>query len=113
MKIVDAIVKKTNSELADSGRVLQEILAAGANERGEWELPLPAEKVAAMRTALDERAEHLNEVRGYGAGPAQSFLPCLIFLKPATQHLKCCKPVSNHASLEPSDQTLEPSVSRL
>lgn len=62
MKIVDTIVKRTNSELADSGRVLQEILAAGANERGEWELPLPADKVAAMRAALDARAEHLNEV---------------------------------------------------
>ncbi len=62
MKIVDAIAKKTNNELADSGRVLQEILAAGANERGEWELPLPADRVAAMRAALDARAEHLNEV---------------------------------------------------
>ena len=62
MKIVDTIVKRTNSELADSGRVLQEILAAGANECGEWELPLPADKVAAMRGALDARAEHLNEV---------------------------------------------------
>ncbi|CAL8466153.1 g5689 [Coccomyxa elongata] len=61
MKIVDTIVKRTNSELADSGRVLQEILAAGANDRGEWELPLPADKVAAMRAALDARAEHLNE----------------------------------------------------
>lgn len=62
MKIVDTIVKQTNSELADSGRVLQEILAAGANERGEWELPLTADKVTAMRAALDARAEHLNEV---------------------------------------------------
>ena len=63
MKIVDTIVKRTNSELADSGRVLQEILAAGANERGEWELPLPGDKVTAMRAALDARSEHLNEVR--------------------------------------------------
>lgn len=62
MKIVDAIVKKTNSQLADSGRVLQKILAAGANEQGEWELPLSGEKVSAMHAALDEHAEHLDEV---------------------------------------------------
>jgi hypothetical protein len=62
MMIVDAIVKKTSSQLADSGRILQEILAAAANEKGEWEVPLPKEKIEAMREAMNARSEHLDEV---------------------------------------------------
>ncbi len=65
MKIVDAVVKRTNADVSDSAKVLQDILAAAANERGEWELPLSQEKTAAMRQALEERSDHLNEVRGH------------------------------------------------
>jgi hypothetical protein len=34
MHVVEAIVKKTGDQLSQSGKVLQEILAAGADERG-------------------------------------------------------------------------------
>ena len=64
MRIVDAVVKRTNADVSDSAKVLQDILAAAANERGEWELPLSQEKAAAMRQALEDRSDHLNEVRG-------------------------------------------------
>jgi hypothetical protein len=62
MQLVDAMVRKTNSQLTDSAGVLQEILKAAADERtGEWKLPLPADKVAAMRAAMDARAEFIDE----------------------------------------------------
>ena len=62
MRIVDAVVKKTNADVSDSAKVLQDILAAAANERGEWELPLTPEKTAAMKKALEDRSDHLSEV---------------------------------------------------
>jgi hypothetical protein len=62
MQLVDAIMRKTNAQLTDSAAVLQEILRAGADERtGEWTLPLPADKVKAMRAAMDARADSLDE----------------------------------------------------
>ena len=63
MRIVDAIVKRTNTQLSDSSAALQAILAAATNERGEWDLPLSPEKVEAMRVAMDARPDQLNEVR--------------------------------------------------
>ena len=65
MRIVDAVVKRTNADVSDSAKVLQDILAGAANERGEWELPLSQEKTAAMRQALEDRSDHLSEVRGH------------------------------------------------
>ena len=62
MRIVDAVVKRTNADVTDSAKVLQDILAAAANERGEWELPLSQEKTAAMRKALEARSDSLSEV---------------------------------------------------
>ena len=62
MRLVDAVVKRTNADVTDAANVLQDILAAAANERGEWELPLSEESTAAMRQALDNRSQHLNEV---------------------------------------------------
>ena len=71
MRLVDAVVKRTNADVTDAANVLQDILAAAANERGEWELPLSEENTAAMRQALEDRSQHLNEVidmrRGYEA----------------------------------------------
>ena len=61
MSIVDAIVKKTDAQLIDSAEVLQEILVAAADERGEWHLPLEPERVASMRAALDARADRIDE----------------------------------------------------
>ena len=46
MRLVDAIVKQTNTQLSDSSAALQAILAAATNERGEWDLPLCKAKVA-------------------------------------------------------------------
>ena len=42
--------------------MLQEILRAGADERtGEWKLPLAADKVEAMRAALEKKADSVDE----------------------------------------------------
>jgi glutathione S-transferase len=49
MHMVDAIVRKTGEQLSESGRILQEILAAGADENGEWLLPLAPDQVERMR----------------------------------------------------------------
>ena len=72
MRLVDAIVKQTNTQLSDSSRVLQGILAAAANERGEWDLPLSRAQVAAMRAAMYARPEHLTEARGCSISPLTS-----------------------------------------
>lgn len=49
LKMIEKIVAKTDSDLDQARQVLQDILRAGANEKGEWFLPLPAERAAAMR----------------------------------------------------------------
>ena len=58
MTIMDAIVARTNTQVADSAKVLQAILAAAANERGEWELPLSAEKALPLPKAWELVAVH-------------------------------------------------------
>ena len=50
MRMVEALVKKSDSQITDSASVLQQIVAASADEGGEWHLPLSDESVAAMRT---------------------------------------------------------------
>lgn len=49
MRMVDALVKRTDTKISDSGRLLESFLKAAADERGEWELPLPPEKLKAMQ----------------------------------------------------------------
>lgn len=49
MRMVDAMVKKSDNQLTDSAAVLQKILVAAADESGHWQLPLSDEKVEAMR----------------------------------------------------------------
>jgi len=62
MQLVDAMVRKTNDQLSESAQVLQDILRAAADEAtGEWTLPLQADKVLAMKTAMEERADHMDE----------------------------------------------------
>lgn len=56
MGLVDAAVQRTDTQLSAAGEVLQRILAAGADERGEWHLPLAPDRIAAMRAALDDAA---------------------------------------------------------
>lgn len=70
MQLVDAMVKRTEGQLNESAELLQEILKAAADERGEWQLPLSAEKQAAMR-----------RVRGVGMAAGQAgVLTCLSVL---------------------------------
>jgi uncharacterized caspase-like protein len=49
MHLVEAAVAKTEEQLTGSGQLVQEILKAGANEDGSWELPLPEENVERMK----------------------------------------------------------------
>jgi len=53
MQIVDAMVQKTDEKLSGSSEMLEQILIAGADEdTGEWSVPLPAERVAAMKDVM-------------------------------------------------------------
>lgn len=61
MQILDALVKKTDEQLTDSSEVLQEILIAGADENGQWEVPLSDSKTESMRLVMDSRADQLDE----------------------------------------------------
>eukprot|EP00890_Picochlorum_soloecismus_P000294 jgi/Picsp_1/1265/NSC_04746-R1_protein len=61
MQILDALVKKTDEQLIDSSEVLQEILIAGAEENGQWEVPLSDSKMESMRLVMDSRADQLDE----------------------------------------------------
>lgn len=48
MTLLEAMVQKTEGQLSESAKVLQEILSAAADERGEWHLPLAEDKIQAM-----------------------------------------------------------------
>lgn len=61
MQILDALVKKTDEQLTDSSEVLQEILIAGADDNGQWEVPLSDSKMESMRLVMDSRADQLDE----------------------------------------------------
>jgi hypothetical protein len=61
MGLVDAAVQRTDSQLTSAGAALQRVLAAGADEAGEWLLPLAPDRVAAMRAALDAEAAGTGE----------------------------------------------------
>eukprot|EP00882_Tetradesmus_deserticola_P010074 GHRQ01010644.1.p1 GENE.GHRQ01010644.1~~GHRQ01010644.1.p1 ORF type:complete len:389 (+),score=148.19 GHRQ01010644.1:331-1497(+) len=61
MVLVDAMVKQTEQQLNDSAGVLQEVLKAAADERGEWYLPLDKEQVSSVRAALERYSDRLDE----------------------------------------------------
>ncbi|KXZ43858.1 hypothetical protein GPECTOR_79g137 [Gonium pectorale] len=61
MVLVDAVRKRTEQQLEDSGKVLQDILVAAADDKGEWYLPLTQEQVEGVREALDRHADRLDE----------------------------------------------------
>jgi flagellar biosynthesis regulator FlaF len=61
MILVDTMVKQTEQQLNDSAAVLQDILKAAADEKGEWYLPLDPAQVAAVRAALDKHSDRLDE----------------------------------------------------
>lgn len=56
MGLVDAAVQRTDTQLSSAGAALQRILAAGADAKGEWHLPLAPDRIASMRAALDAEA---------------------------------------------------------
>ena len=48
MTLVDAIVKTSQGQLKQSSSVLQEIMTAAADERGEWHVPLTSQQLESM-----------------------------------------------------------------
>lgn len=61
MSLVDAMVKRADAQLTDSSQVLGEILKAGADESGNWNLPLGEKEINALNQALDDNKDHVNE----------------------------------------------------
>ncbi|GIL46603.1 hypothetical protein Vafri_3567 [Volvox africanus] len=61
MVLVDAVRRHTEQQLEDSGKVLQNILIAAADEKGEWYLPLTDEQVQRVRDALERHSNRLDE----------------------------------------------------
>lgn len=53
MAMANAVVKQTEGQLNQSSATLQEILKAGANERGEWHLPLTEQELQSMQQVCD------------------------------------------------------------
>lgn len=47
-RLVEAIIKASEQQTAESASLLQQILAAAADERGEWHWPLPEAQAAAF-----------------------------------------------------------------
>lgn len=45
LTLVNAMVKRTEQQLEDSGKILQNILASAADDKGEWYLPLTKDQV--------------------------------------------------------------------
>ena len=76
MTIVDTVVSRTNTQVADSAKVLQSILAAAANERGEWELPLSAEKALPLPKAWELLAVHAGYNLRQQGTRALAVCPC-------------------------------------
>jgi len=52
MVLVDAFVKQSEQKLSDSASTLQAILAAAADENGEWYLPLTPQQVRLLLVRL-------------------------------------------------------------
>lgn len=48
MSLVDAMVKRADSQLTDSSQILGEILKSAADETGNWNLPLGKKEIAAL-----------------------------------------------------------------
>lgn len=62
MQIVDAMVQRTDEKLTGSSEILEQILIAGADEdTGEWDVPLPGEKLAAMKDVMQSNYASLDE----------------------------------------------------
>ncbi len=53
-------MQKTDTDLDKAKKILQDILLAGANEKGEWFLPLPPDQAAAMRQVSGKVFSYLD-----------------------------------------------------
>ena len=51
--MVEALVKESDSQITDSASILTKIVAAAADKKGEWQLPLSDENIRAMRLVID------------------------------------------------------------
>ena len=56
-RLVEAIIKASEQQTAESASLLQQILAAAADERGEWHWPLPDAQAAAFEQVSHVYAE--------------------------------------------------------
>lgn len=61
MLLIDEMVRQTESQLQDSATILQDILKAAADEKGEWYLPLSTDQIGRLRAALEKHSDHLDE----------------------------------------------------
>ncbi|KAJ9529425.1 hypothetical protein QJQ45_013720 [Haematococcus lacustris] len=59
--LVNTVLRKTEQQLSDSSKLLQEILKSAADAKGEWYLPLTASQVQSIRAALDRNSDRLDE----------------------------------------------------
>jgi flagellar biosynthesis regulator FlaF len=76
MQIVDAMVQRTDEKLSGSSEMLEQILIAGADEdTGEWQVPLPAERVSAMKDVM---------MANYGAVDEALLSSCFAWMKKAS-----------------------------
>jgi len=58
---LEVVVERTEERMDDSAEVVQQVLAAAAEADGQFELPLKPERVEAMRAALLERRQLVDE----------------------------------------------------
>lgn len=61
MTLVNALVKQSEQQLQGGSKVLQDILVAAADDKGEWYLPLSDEQVARVLACMDRYEAQLDE----------------------------------------------------
>ena len=77
MAMANAVVKQTEGQLNQSSAVLQEILKAAANSRGEWHLPLNDQELQSMQQVTLRCLYHGLMLAWYMHMLIVSKLPCL------------------------------------
>lgn len=49
MRLVEVAVTRTEDQLASSGKVVQEVMRAAADDNGTWLVPLPDDKIESIK----------------------------------------------------------------
>lgn len=49
MQLVEVAVTRTEDQLANSGKIVQEVMKAAAGDGGTWNVPLPDDKIEAIK----------------------------------------------------------------